>query len=164
MEYSLANSIVLDSVSDWQREVSEWVRGRFGSSSLFDLEERTKRVLEEAFELAQADEMGTVAAVMVMQHVYRRPRGDLKQEAAGLVLTLFALATAHGFDLLAETRKEIDRVLSVPIEVSRERQTFKAEAGIGRRPSPDPDNQDASRATERLDQNSPHEQEQQEQI
>ncbi len=140
MEYLSANSIALASVSDWQREVSQWVRGRFGSLSLFDPQERATRVLEEAFELAQAAGIHAVTAATVMKHVYRRPRGDLRQEAAGLVLTLFALASAHDFDLLTETRKEIDRVLAVPIEVSRERQTSKAEAGIGRRPNPDRDN------------------------
>ena len=139
MNQPSANPIDPGSVADWQREVGRWVRSRFGISSLIDPRERALRVLEEAYELAQAAEIDVAPAAAVMEHVYQKPCGELKQEAAGVVLTLFALAGAHGFDLLAETRQKIGRIPTVPIEVSRARQTSKAEASIGRRPSPGPD-------------------------
>jgi hypothetical protein len=50
------------------------------------------------------------------------------------VVTLLALAVAHGFDLLEETDREIMRILHVPAEVSRLKQRKKAEAGIALMP------------------------------
>jgi hypothetical protein len=122
------------SPEDWQEEVGDLVRNHFGEASLFDCGERIARVIEESFELGQAVEMPKAPIEPIAAHVYRRPAGSLKQEAAGLVVTLFAFAYAHGFDLLTETRKEIDRILSVPVEVSRQKQTLKAQAGIARMP------------------------------
>lgn len=117
---------------DWQQEVADWILSRFGAASLADPTERIRRVIEEACELGQAAKLPKKQIAPIARYVYARPVGSLKQEAAGLVVTLLALAHAHGFDLLRETRKEIDRILSVPIEVSRQRQALKAQAGIAR--------------------------------
>lgn len=119
---------------EWQQEVAEWILSRFGAASLADPRERIRRVVEEACELGQAAKLPKKQIAPIARYVYAHPVGSLQQEAAGLVVALFALAHAHGFDLLHETRKEIDRILSVPIEVSRQRQALKAQAGIARMP------------------------------
>jgi hypothetical protein len=113
-----------------QQQVGGWIRTRFGAMSLFDAEERIERVIEENFELTQAAGVSRARIDAIADHVYKQEPGELRQEAAGLVVTLLGLAVAHGFDLLEETDREIMRILHVPAEVSRLKQRKKAEAGI----------------------------------
>lgn len=131
-------SSVTQSVPGWQEQVAYWISSRFGTEALLDPRERIARAIEEACELAQAAGMGRGELEEIAEYVYRQPPGVVRQEAGGLVVALLAFACAHQFDLLAEAEREIDRVLHVPADVSRQRQAVKAAAGIARRPAPFP--------------------------
>ena len=83
-----------------------------------------------------ASDMEIADLEAIAAYVYARPPGEVKQEAAGVAVTLFALAEAHGFDLLLETEKEIERITHLPATISQQKQATKAAAGIGRFPEP----------------------------
>ena len=52
-----------------------------------------------------ASDMEIADLEAIAAYVYARPPGEVKQEAAGVAVTLFALAEAHGFDLFSRPRK-----------------------------------------------------------
>jgi hypothetical protein len=87
-------------------------------------------VIEESFEPAQVEGVSRVGIDPIADHVYGQEPGEVRQEAGGLVVTLFAFAVAHDFDLLVVTDREIARILQVPAEVSPLKQRKKAKAGI----------------------------------
>ena len=87
--------------ANYQKAVREWISTRFGRTTLQDPQERIARVVEEACELAQASGMEIADLKAIAAYVYARPPGEVKQEAAGVAVTLFALAEAHRFDLFA---------------------------------------------------------------
>ena len=122
--------------ANYQKTVWEWITTRFGRTALEDAQERIARVVEEACELSQASGMEIADLEAIAAYVYARPPGEVKQEAAGVAVTLFALAEAHRFDLLLETEKEIERITHLPATISRQKQAAKATAGVGRFPDP----------------------------
>ena len=122
--------------ANYQKAVREWISTRFGRMALEDPQERIARVVEEACELSQASGMEIADLEAIAGYVYARPPGEVKQEAAGVAVTLFALAEAHRFDLLLETQKEIERITHLPATISRQKQAAKAAAGIGGFPEP----------------------------
>ncbi len=122
--------------ANYQKAVREWISTRFGRTTLQDPQERIARVVEEAYELSQASGMEIADLEAIAAYVYARPLGEVKQEAAGVAVTLFALAEAHRFDLLLETEKEIERITHLPATISQRKQAAKAAAGVGRFPEP----------------------------
>ena len=122
--------------TDYQEAVREWISTRFGQTALEDAQEPIARVVEEACELAQASDMEIADLEAIAAYVYARPPGEVKQEAAGVAVTLFALAEAHRFDLLLETEKEIERITHLPATISQRKQAAKAASGVGRFPEP----------------------------
>ena len=122
--------------ASYQKAVREWISTRFGRTTLEDAQEPIARVVEEACELAQASDMKIADLEAIAAYVYARPPGEVKQEAAGVAVTLFALAEAHRFDLLLETEKEIERITHLPATISRLKQAAKVAAGVGRFPEP----------------------------
>ena len=122
--------------ANYQKVVREWISTRFGRTTLQDPQERIARVVEEAYELSQASGMEIADLEAIAAYVYARPLGEVKQEAAGVAVTLFALAEAHRFDLLLETEKEIERITHLPATISQRKQAAKATAGVGRFPDP----------------------------
>ena len=122
--------------ANYQKTVWEWITTRFGRTALEDAQERIARVVEEACELAQASGMEIADLEAIAAYVYARPPGEVKQEAAGVTVTLFALAEAHRFDLLLETEKEIERITHLSATISQRKQAAKAAVGVGRFPEP----------------------------
>lgn len=122
--------------ANYQKVVREWISTRFGRTALQDPQERIARVMEETCELFQASGMEIADLEAIAAYVYARPPGEVKQEAAGVAVTLFALAEAHRFDLLLETEKEIERITHLPATISQQKQAAKAAAGVGRFPEP----------------------------
>lgn len=88
------------------------------------------RVLEEALELAQASGIYRGQVSIIANHVYSRPKGEVSQEHAGVMVSLLASATANGLYLEDITQTEIDRIWSVPLETILEKQAMKNRAGI----------------------------------
>lgn len=112
---------------DRQEVVIRWCRQAFGADSV---KQRAMRLLEEAIEAAQAAGVEEPQALRVLTYVYGRPVGELGQELGGVGVTLLALAATAGLDADMEERKEIDRVLSKPIEHFRARNEAKNAVGL----------------------------------
>lgn len=106
-----------------QQIVAMWCMNAFGAEAATFLPQRGVRHLEESCETAQAAGVTRVMAHKLVDYVWSRPIGDLKQEIGGAGLTLLALAAAAG--LSAD-----ERVLSKPLEHFAKRNAEKNAAGI----------------------------------
>jgi len=113
-----------------QEKVAHFVVAAFTEEQAKSLPQRGVRLAEEAIEAAQA--AGTPAAMLhrLIDHVYSRPVGELKQEIGGVGVTLLALAAAVGEDADACEAAEVDRVLSKPLEHFHRRNKEKNDAGF----------------------------------
>ena len=113
-----------------QRTVADWTVRTFGPEMMTP-HERVLRVLEEALELAQAENLPAAETTRLADYVYSRPAGDPAQEVGGLRLTILAYCATKG--LLADDceAKEIARVLAKPAQHFRDRNVEKAHAGVG---------------------------------
>jgi NTP pyrophosphatase (non-canonical NTP hydrolase) len=134
MEHSLLNQTLsgrtFQPIVVLQKRVSRWVNTRFGNECLKDSHERALRVLEEALELAQAAGVTSTEIVTVATHVWSRPVGDIRQEHAGVLVSLLASATSNGIDLEDAVVEEIERIFDVPLAKIQEKQRLKNRAGI----------------------------------
>ena len=74
-----------------QDRVSDWVRASFGDGAMHR-QERAMRVLEEAIELAQAEEIADEDVQRLSAHVYAKPPGSPDQEVGGIGVCLLAWA------------------------------------------------------------------------
>lgn len=89
-----------------QQRVWTWLVTAFGGKFLSP-QDRVLRALEEAVELAQAADILQEVAYAMVEHVYSRPKGDPRQELAGLVNTTLMVAEAYGLDGLEAGRDEL---------------------------------------------------------
>jgi hypothetical protein len=112
-----------------QDDVSIWVADRFGLPCLLDTQERARRVLEEAIELAQAEGLSSEEVYRLTNRTYSRPVGSPMQEAAGLGVCLFAWAAAHGTPLMQLVRLEIERIKTISKDRLRAKIAAKVAAG-----------------------------------
>lgn len=117
---------------DWQKECGSWVSATFGLQSLEDLPNRAARVAEEGVELAQSEKVPKEQVLAIVERAYSRPAGEPKQEAAGVIFTIFAYAHAKGFSLLSALSRELKRVRSKDPEIFRAKQREKYVAGTDR--------------------------------
>jgi hypothetical protein len=113
-----------------QQLIGDWVLRCFGELSFKNGSERSRRVLEEAIELAQACDLPLEKVIELAHYVYGRPVGEVPQELAGLSMTLLALAESYGLDLAQIQKAEIERVLSLPVEHFKKRLALKVAAGV----------------------------------
>lgn len=90
-----------------QQRVADWVTA-VGLNK--DKQERAFRFVEEALELAQACGVTLEELNLLIHYTYGRPVGEVHQEVSGVGITLMALGTAHGLDVLGEIHTELDRV------------------------------------------------------
>lgn len=112
-----------------QERVDEWMRFVFTETERTDAPERALRTAEEAIELTQA--VGVDAATMhrLVDYVFERPVGDPAQEIAGILVTVYSMATAIGADAETVFHREMTRVhKSEVIDRCRRRQHEKREA------------------------------------
>jgi hypothetical protein len=86
-------------MSNFQDASWAWIRECFGEEFAHSQEERTLRFLEEALELAQAAGLNRQDAEHLVDYVYNRPAGEVKQEVGGVVVCLGALCSAAGIDM-----------------------------------------------------------------
>lgn len=117
-----------------QMRVGAWVLRTFGSKALSDREERGLRLVEESVELAQAVGIDKERLHLIIDRVYERPVGDVKQEVGGVFTTLAAAATACNVDLDLAAEAEVARVESKDPEHFRNRNREKAALGMGNYP------------------------------
>lgn len=115
--------------SQRQRVVGNWVSETFGPLAMKS-EERVMRVMEEAFELAQAQGLSLEKLNRLMSIVYSRPPGDSHQEVGGVLMCLLAYCESQGMDADTLEQAEVSRVLSKPTEHFRRRQNEKHRLGV----------------------------------
>lgn len=113
-----------------QNQAAQLVDSRFGLQALISKTERAKRVVEEALELAQAVGVDQEECMLIMEHVFFRPVGEISQEHAGVMVSLLASAVANDLDLEAVTQEEIKRVWSIPEDVLQAKLALKRKAMI----------------------------------
>lgn len=112
-----------------QRMTRAWLHACFPKSVTHHLPERGLRHLEESAELAQALGVDRAQAHRLIDYVFDRPVGVPAQEIGGCALTLAAVAIALDEDVETCWSTELERVIP-RIEQTREKQRFKASAGI----------------------------------
>lgn len=94
----------------FQSRVSEWMLACFGAEITTDRTERCHRFLEEALELVQALGSTSSEAHQLVDYVFGRPAGELRQEVGGVMVTLAALCGAAGIDMSEEGEAELARI------------------------------------------------------
>lgn len=117
----------IDSLTD---RISKWVTSRFGRRCLLDPKERAMRLLEEALELAQAEDIELFDVSRLGVHVYSKPKGERWQEAAGVAVTFIAYCRARRFNLLKIADREVTRIENTDYAVSRGKHALKVHAGL----------------------------------
>lgn len=93
----------------FQHKVVEWAVKCFGVEPVIDKVERADRFIEEALETYQACGQSKERAQRVMDYVYGRPVGDVRQELGGVMVTLATLANANGIILEDAAQLELER-------------------------------------------------------
>jgi hypothetical protein len=115
---------------DRQSAVFEWAKAAFSEEQASSPPQRGLRLLEEAVELFQACGGDRDSARRLVDFVFDRPPGEIGQEIGGVGVTTLALAAAVGLSADAEERREVDRVLSRPVEEFARRNRAKNDAGF----------------------------------
>ncbi len=123
-----------ESRSRRQQAVATWVADTFGAPLLHDLRERASRLLEEAIEVAQAAGLDRDSAVRLVNHVFSKPPGRLRQEIGGVGVCLLALAESADLDADSEEKAEFARVSALTRQHFEARQQAKADAGVALAP------------------------------
>lgn len=114
-----------------QKLVGQFIRRSWGQVSLYDPQERARRVLEEAWELAQAEGLTLEDGCALGAFVFAKPVGKAPQEAAGVAVTLMAWAECYDLDLEDLEQAEVERILALPLDQLRAKHQLKVEAGVG---------------------------------
>lgn len=113
-----------------QRAIAQWARSAFGEQEATNLAQRGLRLAEEAIKAAQAAGVDKDMLLRLVEHVYARPKGQLRQELGGVGICLLALAHAAGLDADSCEQDESRRVLSLSIDHFRARNEAKNAAGF----------------------------------
>lgn len=112
-----------------QERAINWVRTTFGDVNATS-RERALRFIEEAIELAQAENLSVEEVSAVLSHVYSKPAGNPSQEVGGVGVTLLGYCAVKSISADHEEAAELARVISVDPNHFRKRHNVKAEAGI----------------------------------
>lgn len=115
---------------DRQQAIACWCAAAFGFAAATSLPQRGIRLLEEACEAAQAAGVNTEMAHKLVDYVWSRPVGELKQEIGGVGVTLLALAAAVRTSADECEAAEVMRVLAKPIDYFKQRNAVKNAAGF----------------------------------
>jgi len=113
-----------------QQRVADWCAAAFGTEHASSIPQRGIRLLEEAIELAQAAGCDRTMCHKLVDHIFDKPAGELRQEAGGVGVCLVALAAAGGFSADEAEAVEVERVLSKPLAYFAARNKAKNEAGF----------------------------------
>lgn len=92
-----------------------WAHSTFGPVALNKVE-RTLRIVEEAVELAQADDCPKEKLHAIIERAYGRPKDTAFKEMGGLLVTVYSRCGLDGWEPEAVLAAEVDRVLSKPRE------------------------------------------------
>lgn len=111
------------------KEFLAWAVNMFGPIAL-DRRERTARFMEEAIELAHAEEMPPAMIAKIIDRVYSRPAGQTQKEVGQAQATLECFAESIGLSSDREAQCEWFRVQSIPPEEWARRHGAKVALGI----------------------------------
>lgn len=100
----------IDSFPTFQARVLPWLLDCFGHLIARHKKERNHRFLEEALELVQAAGCTAEEAHQLVDYVFGRPVGELRQEIGGVMVTLAALCLAHDQDMHDAGEIELARI------------------------------------------------------
>jgi len=114
-----------------QHETLNWAQKTFGNQTANNTGERIARFAEEALELAQAAGMDKSTVLALVDYVFSRPVGEIKQEMGGVGISLLAYAEHIGISANEAEHEEFIRVTSKDAAYFQTRQNAKAVAGIG---------------------------------
>lgn len=110
----------------FQQQVFPWTRKVFGTEIAVHKPTRQFRFFEECVELVQSGGATRDQVMAVVDYVYNRPVGEMKQEVGGVMVTLAALCNAYDIDMADEGNIELERVQSDEmIEKIRKKQSSK---------------------------------------
>ena len=93
----------------FQQDVAAWCRRCFGLSVYSNRTERAHRFGEEALELLQAAGVSKHEVLQLMDYMFSRPVGELKQEVGGTMVTLAAMCQVFGIKLNEAATQELHR-------------------------------------------------------
>lgn len=130
--HSLANVSPTEHTARDQRQewVHNWCVAAFGDDHAKSIEQRGIRLVEEAIEAGQAAGCSAEMIHRLVDYVFARPVGELRQEMGGVGVTLLALAQAAGVSADAAELAEFERVLSKPLAHFAARNAAKNAAGF----------------------------------
>lgn len=94
----------------FQQRVQNWLMECFSMEICRDTQERCHRFLEEALELVQSLGCTKSEAHQLVDYVFGRPAGEVRQEVGGALVTLSALCSSQDLDMEAAGESELMRV------------------------------------------------------
>ena len=109
--------------------ILRWVKDTFGDRAL-NPKERGARLVEEALELGQACGLEYPEVGAIVDRVFSRPSGTLKQEIGGVQICLEALAEYYGIEVDDCTNDEFYRIMRLPPDYFEKKYADKESAGI----------------------------------
>lgn len=112
----------------FQEGVTRWLIECFGHDVAQDRVERVHRFVEESVELAQACGCSRDEVLALVDYVFARPVGEIRQECGGVMVTLAALAYAHRFSMRHAADAELERCKTM-IDVIRAKHAAKPKFG-----------------------------------
>ena len=114
-------------------DILEWALNTWGNDVAGNTNERARRFLEEAMELAQSCGVTWEETYDLSQRVYGNDADkDTHKEAGQAVLTLYALCAWMAIDPDDALLREWRRVQEIPQEEWQRRQGVKRDQGLGR--------------------------------
>lgn len=97
-------------MEEFQTRVYPWLLECFGKMAAGDKEKRIHRFTEEAIELAQSAGATKEEILILVDYVFDRPQGEIKQEVGGVMITLAAFCLAHDINMHECADTELDGV------------------------------------------------------
>lgn len=108
----------------------DWGVRCFGSNHMCNAPLRALRMVEEAVETGQALGLSRDQLHLLVDEVYKRPRGDVRQEIGGTFLTTRMLCRSIGVDPEWLYLTEIRRCLQKTPEEFAARNKYKLDVGL----------------------------------
>lgn len=113
-----------------QANVFAWTQAAFTVEQATSMPQRGVRLLEEAIEAFQSVGGAPEMAHKLVDYIFARPVGELRQELGGVGVCVLALAAAAGMSADEAERCEVERVLAKPLAHFRDRNAAKNAAGF----------------------------------
>ena len=102
----------------------------WGHRNMTDRQERARRLLEEAVEVCQIENIQPIQIQRIVDHVYAKDVGTPGQEVAGIMCCLMAYAYATNTIIDLETERELKRLEKADINYLRSKHQIKIDKGI----------------------------------